>query len=701
MKAIPLSSQKPDRLEPDQFSLRSEVFSEEEYLSLIEALNWHSYCYHTLDEPTIADVDYDRLMSLLQEVEEKNPQWKRHHSPTQKVGSEIREELPKVEHDPPMMSLDNASDWEAFLAFHERVQKNLMSKEKIIYHCEPKFDGLGIELIYKNGILTTGSTRGNGEFGEDITHNIKTIRNIPLRLLVEHPPEYLSVRGECVLPISEFERINEEMGSQGKNLFSNPRNMASGTLRQLDSSLTAKRKIKFFPYSIGKIIESDQSKIHNSRPDKQEQIYSDYLKTLGFFIFKLPSKTWGTARVLEVRKIFAELKIQRSKLDFDTDGLVIKLNDTKKWQKLGRTSKAPRYAIALKFPPKSAITKIEDVFFQVGRTGVITPVARLKPINIGGVMVRRASLHNASEIKKLNISTGDLVEVQRAGDVIPKVVSLQKKEKNSKKIRFPTSCPSCGQRLYKEKIHYRCQNNDCSDKNLAGLIYISSKSGLDIENLGQEWVTRFYEKGLMKDISDIFSLKIGQIQDMEGMGDILPQKMIASIEAKKRVSYAAFLRALGIPNIGSHMAEVLAQNFKSLDSLKAASSEELTSIHEIGRIVAESIVKFFQDDKNQNILDRLFQTGFKIEYSQKTKEPHPFFEGKSFIFTGSLEAMTRPQAQEIVKMKGGKINSSVSPRTDYIVLGKKSGSKLRKADELRVSILTEKEFLDKIYDKKQ
>ena len=700
MKAVRSSPLKPDHLELAQFSRKPELFLEKEYLLLIEALNWHSYLYHTLDSPMIADSDYDQLMSLLQKVEEKNPQWKRNDSPTQKIGGEVKEGFPKVEHDPPMMSLDNASNWEEFLAFHERIQKNLGTKEKIIYHCEPKFDGLGIELIYKNGILTTGSSRGNGSFGEDITHNIKTIRNIPLKLLVEHAPEYLSVRGECVLPISEFERINEEMESQGKSPFANPRNMASGTLRQLNSSLTAKRKIKFFSYSIGKVTESSQSKIHNPCPKEQGKIYSNYLTVLGFLTFKLPSKDLGMASVKKVQKIFEELKNQRLKLDFDTDGLVIKLNDIEKWQKLGETSKAPRYAIALKFPPRSAITRIEDVSFQIGRTGVVTPVARLKPINIGGVVVRKASLHNYTEIKKLNISVGDLVEVQRAGDVIPKVVSLRKKEKNSRKIQFPIDCPSCGQKLYKEKIYYRCQNNDCSDKSLANLIYIASRPGLDIEGLGREWITSLYKKKLIKDISDIFSLKIEHLKDMEGMGDILPQKIITSIEAKRKTPHDTFIRALGISSIGSHMAEILAQNFESLDQLKRASLEELTSIHEIGRTVAQSVVKFFQDEKNQKMLDRLFQTGFEIEYSQKVKKPHPFFKGKSFIFTGSLEAMTRPQAQGIVKIKGGKITSLISPKTDYVVVGKKVGSKLKKANELGISTLTEKEFLNKIYDKK-
>ena len=694
---------------PNDFPRAAEDYQRDDYLDLVRALQWHGHLYYTENTSEIPDSEYDAMMRLLVEVEKKNPDWQTKDSPSLKIGGEIKDEFPQAFHDPPMMSLDNAADWEEFLSFHSRIKKQLQTQEEPVYHAEPKFDGLGVELIYEKGVLKTGSTRGNGKTGEDITHNIRTIRNIPLRLMSPSPPDFLSVRGECILPIPEFEKVNREMQGAGQKLYANPRNVAAGTLRQKDSKITAKRGIRFFAYSVGKIEENKQSLSHSPYPDSQSEIYQNYLPRLGFFV-----SDWACEGTKEqIRHRYEELQKHRSELEFDIDGLVVKLNDASQWEKLGATSKAPRYAIALKFPSRKAITRITDVSFQVGRTGVITPLAHLQPINIGGVMVKRASLHNENEIQKLGIAINDLVEVERAGDVIPKVVSRQEESMNRIPIVFPEVCPACKSKVVvkvvkvkvkektggekeEERRYRKCVYQNCDEKILAGLKYSVSKTGLDIEGLGAEWVTRFYQSGLIRDLADIFRLRITDIANMEGMGDKLPQKIISAIDARREIKYAVFLRSLGIPNLGSHLAEVIAKEFQPFENLAGASLDALTEIYEIGEVVAESVSGFFLDKGNQEMLKRLFSSGFKIDYEEDKTSVHEFFHKKTFVFTGSLAQMTRSQAQEVVLKKGGKIGSSISKKTDYVVVGESAGSKLKKARELGIAILTEEEFMEKL-----
>ncbi len=673
------------------FSKKAKTFKYKKYLLLVQALQRHNYLYYVQNSPEISDGEYTDMMKLLIEVEKENLEWRVHDSPSLKIGGEVSEEFLKTEHEPPMMSLDNASNWQEFLAFDARLKKQLQTQEEQIYHAELKFDGLGIELIYKEGLLTIGSTRGDGSTGENITHNIRTVRNIPLRLMLSHPPQYLSVRGECILPISEFEKINREMKANNQKIYANPRNVASGTLRQKNPAIVAKRGIQFFPYSIGKISESKKSLSFNKCPTSQKEIYSNYLSQLGF----CTSKLTRDGQMNTILKFYEELQKKRSELEFDIDGIVVKLDDSSTWERLGTTSKAPRYAIALKFPSRKAITKIINVSFQVGRTGTITPVAHLNPINIGGVIVQKASLHNEDEINKLNIQINDLVEVERAGDVIPKVIKKEAEASDQKKILFPKKCPSCQNNIIKEKVHYKCRSFSCDEKILANLKYSVSKDCLDIEGLGYEWISKLYKKKIINDIADIYSLKISDIDVLEGMGDTLAKKIISAINIKRKIKYSIFIRSLGIPNIGSHTAEVITKEFYPIEKLMTISKEEMTNIHEIGEITTESIFIFFADKKNKDMLKRLFTSGFEIDYAKKNQHNtiHKFFYNKSFIFTGSLKQMTRSQAQEIVLKVGGKIVSSISKQTDYLISGEKSGSKQKKAISMGISILSEKEFL--------
>ncbi len=672
------------------FSKRVKAIVYKDYLNLIEILQRHAHLYYTEDSPEISDYEYDKMLRLLIEVEKENPNWQVNDSPSLKIGGEIKGEFSKVPHEPLMMSLDNASNWGELLAFDQRVKKQLKTEEEQIYHAEPKFDGLGVELIYEEGVLQVGSTRGNGKTGEDITHNIRTIRNIPLRLMLKYPPQYISIRGECILPNSAFAKINQEMKDNHQKLYANPRNVASGTLRQKDSRATAKRGIKFFPYSIGKVIESKQSLSLNPSPLQQKELYTDYLPKLGFAISKMTQHGFLSS----ISGLYKQLCKVRSQLDFDIDGLVIKLNDFSQWGRLGATSKAPRYAIALKFSSRSAFTKIKDVVFQVGRTGVITPIAQLSPINIGGVVVKRANLHNESEIKKLAIQINDLVEVERAGDVIPKIIRREEKAPNRQAIFFPRECPSCQGKIVKEKTYQKCENSSCEEKNIATIKYIVSKNNLDIEGLGQEWIAKFYQKKLICNIADIFTLKISDIETLEGMGDILPQKIISAINSKRKVKYSIFVRSLGIPNVGSQLAEVITKEFSPIEVLMGASKEEIQNIHTAGEAVADSIVTYFLSYDNQKILTRLFASDFEIDYSNNIHENivSVFFYNKSFVFTGRLNQMTRSQAQEKILEMGGKVTSSVSSKTDYLVSGEEGGSKRKKAEELGISILTEEDF---------
>ncbi len=683
----------PLRKRERDFPSSPEKFTREDYKDLVDALNWHSYLYYTLDSPEISDREYDRMYHLLEEVEKLNPDWILPFSPTQKIGGEIREEFPTVVHDPPMMSLANANSWEEVVEFDKRIKRllGLPPEEKILYHMEPKLDGLAVELLYEDGVFIQGSTRGNGYEGEDITHNLKTIRNLPLKLFSHKGkpiPKKLYLRGECILPWKEFESLNEELQKEGKKPFANPRNAAAGSLRQQDSSIARKRPIYCYIYGFGKY-----EGIENF-PSTQKE-FLEWIKDFSLPVV-FPTRR-GTLE--EIPKFYEELLVNRHSFPFDMDGIVIKVDRISYWELLGHTTKAPRWAIAYKFPGHTGISRLEKVEFQVGRTGLITPVGKFTPVNIGGVVVKRATLHNKEEIKRLDIKVGDLCEIKRAGEVIPKVIRVlkEKRKGEEKEILFPKECPICKKPLQEEEIYVRCINPNCPGRRLSQLKFFVSKAGLDIEGIGEEWVEKFFQLGLVKDIADFFYLKEEDLSPLEGMGEILPKKMIQSIQKRKKVPFATFLKALGIPNVGEHIAEVLAENFSSLEELINASKERLLDIEEIGPIIADSILQFFQEEENQKVLKKLFSAGVEILYPKKERISSPL-SGKRIVFTGTLKNFTREEAQRVAKKLGAKVSNSVSKKTDYVVVGESPGSKYEKAKKLGVPILNEEDFLKLIQD---
>lgn len=660
-------------------------FSAGDYAQLIDELYYHNRRYYLEDEPEISDAEYDEKMRMLQQVEALHPEWLRPDSPTQKVGGEVREDFAEVKHDPPMMSLDNAMNIEELRVFHDRLVKAGIKEPT--YHVEPKFDGLAIDLVYEHGTLVVGSTRGNGEIGEDITHNVKTVKNIPLRLMLDNPPAKATIRGEVIIKLSDFQKLNERQAKEGKKLFANPRNTAAGALRQQDSAQAKDKMLSFFPYTLAKIEDTKNRFAKEIR--RQDTIWKSVFPELGF----KTSAYHLTADFDGVAKYYEEMIANRANIEYDLDGLVIKLNDTTEWENFGATTKAPRWAIALKFPARSGVTKLERVVYQVGRTGVVTPVAELTPINLGGVMVARASLHNADEIERLDLHEGDYVEVVRSGDVIPKVVAAvaEKRAKKAKPIAFVKKCPSCGKPLEREDVFFRCVNSACPEMNEAFLQFFVSKNGLDIESLGAEWVAKLYQNKVISDYADLFAITKEDLLQFEGMGEILAAKILQSIDARRKIPLAKLLTAVGIPNVGEHVASILADHFESTDALAAASEAELTAIHEIGPGTAASVQQWFADKVNAARLKKLTKNGVQVAREER-KKISDAFAGKSFVFTGTLTQFTRDGAEAEVKARGGRASSSVSKKTDFVVVGTDAGSKAQKAKELGVAILSETEF---------
>lgn len=663
----------------------AENFTPADYAQLIDELYYHNRRYYLEDDPEISDAEYDDLIRLLKEVEALHADWVRPDSPSLKVGGEVRADFAEVKHDPPMMSLDNAMNVAELRAFHDRLVKAGLAEP--IYHIEPKFDGLAIDLVYENGVLAVGSTRGDGETGEDITHNVRTVANIPLRLALDKPPKKLSIRGEVIIKLADFRKLNEQQAKEGKKQFANPRNTAAGALRQQDSAEARNKKLSFFPYTLAH--SPEVQKVFAKEMRSQESIWNKIFPALGFKI----SAYHRTADIEGVIAYYEEMTTRRSDVEYDLDGLVVKLNDTTEWENFGATTKAPRWAIALKFPARSGVTKLERVVYQVGRTGVITPVAELAPINLGGVMVSRASLHNADEIERLDLHEGDYVEVVRSGDVIPKVVGAkpEQRAKKAKKIAFVKKCPSCGKPLVREDVFFRCVNADCPEMNEAYLQFFVSKNGLDIESLGSEWVAKLYQNRVIADYADLFALKKEDLLQFEGMGEILATKILQSIDSRRQAPFTRLLTAVGIPNVGEHVASILAEHFDGPEALAQASLEQLTQIHEIGPGTAASVQQWFADKVNTTRLRKLQKNGVEI-LRAKRERVSDAFAGKTFVFTGALSQFTRESAEEAVKARGGRAASSVSKKTDFVVVGADAGSKAQKAKELGVKILSEEEF---------
>jgi len=656
-------------------------------------LHYHNYRYHVLDKPVISDAEYDRMMRELQELEEKYPSLVTPDSPTQRVGAEPREELGTVRHAIPMLSLDNAMNRDETRAWFERTQQALDTK-KLEVVCEPKLDGLAVELVYERGVLSVGSTRGDGEVGEDVTQNLKTIHSIPLRLVEEEDkaPALIEVRGEVYMEKARFEQLNREREKQGLELFANPRNAAAGALRQLDSKITASRPLNAVFYGVGRV--------EGRTIDSQ----ADLLALLPKLGLRAAHPTRVAGSLEEVFQYYDELGEKRDGLPFEIDGCVLKVNSYAAQRQLGVRSRSPRWAIAFKFPPRQETTVVEEIEVQVGRTGALTPVAKLRPVRVGGVTVRNATLHNEDEIQRKDVRIGDTIVIQRAGDVIPEVVSVIKDKRTGREREFkmPAKCPVCGATVSRPEGEAvaRCTGMACPAQIKQTIEHFASKGAMDIEGLGTKLADQLVEKGLVKTPAQIYALNKDALAALERMGEKSAQNLVEAIQASKERPLARIIFALGIRHVGEHVAEVLAKHFGTIDALMDTSQDDLGSVPEIGPTIAQSIHDFFSSTDNRKIIEQLKKSGVKFPEVEKPMGK-PIFEGLTFVFTGELEAMTRDEAEAEVKKRGGRAASSVSKKTDYVVAGPGAGSKLAKAQELGVKVIDEAAFKEMLQGKRK
>ncbi len=655
---------------------------------LADLINEHNYHYHTNDKPQITDQKYDKLIKENLELESKFPELKLKTSPTNKIGGKIHNKFSKSYHLSPMHSLANGFNQKDLIDFDERIKKflNIKINEKLEYICEPKIDGLSLNLTYKNGNLISAATRGDGKIGEDVFKNIINIKNIPLKLNRDYP-DLIEIRGEVYITKSDFEKINTKFDEENK--FSNPRNAAAGSLRQLDYKISRSRPLKFLAHGIG-------------QSSKKFLKFDDFYKNIEVLGIKRNLLSLKTSNLEEVYKFYNEIDNKRTSLDYDIDGLVVKLNNMASQKRLGIVGKNPRWSIALKFSAEKAITKIKEIDFQIGRTGSITPVARLEKVNLGGVIISNATLHNFEEIRKKDIRIGDNVEIQRAGDVIPQVLSVTKKNKNRKNIlRPPKQCPICGGETFKENDEavLRCINTyGCYAQQIAQIIHFISKKALNIDGFGERQVKQFYNLKLVRDITDIFFLKEykNYIENLEGWGGLSFNNLINSIENSKKINLDKFIYSLGIRFIGEINAEILSKEFKTIENFISSSqnTDVLSNIDGLGPKAISSIKKFFSYNKNLILVKKLSEI---LTIQQiKIKNSNNFFYGKNLVFTGLLNSISRDEAKHLAKEVGAKILSSVSNKTDYVIVGEKAGSKAKKATELNLKIISEEEFLRKI-----
>ncbi len=655
---------------------------------LRQQINQANYNYYVLDNPTISDAEYDRLLRELQRLEETYPDLKSSDSPTQRVGATPLSEFRTTTHRVPLLSLDNAMNAVELLDFINRVQKALPG-ETTEFVAEPKIDGLAVELVYENGVFVNGSTRGDGVTGEDITQNLRTIRSIPLKLQDDQIPipSLLEVRGEVYMDRRDFEKLNEKQLADGNQPFANPRNSAAGSLRQLDSRITAARPLSIYCYSLGSI-EGKTFKSHH-----------EFIQTLPMWGFRVNPLISLCRTADELIEYYHSIESKRDSISYDIDGVVFKVNSIAQQQKLGIKSRSPRWAIAGKFKARQEITQILDIEASVGRTGSITPVANLTPVEVGGVIVSNATLHNQDEIDRKDIRVGDWVVIQRAGDVIPQVVKVITERRTGSEIPYqiPAECPVCGGHVIRPagEAKHRCQNISCPARIIRSIQHFVSKRALDIDGLGDKLIEQMVASGLIKNVADIYFLEKGQIAALERMAEKSAQNTIDAIDASRKTTLARFIHALGIPNVGEHMGKVLQKALRTLDKVIDASFETLESIDGVGPIVAKSIRDFFDEQRNIQTIERLLDGGIQFEESETTQETLKF-TGKTFVFTGALTHFSRDEAKAMVEKLGGKASSSVSQKTDYVVIGENAGSKAAKARELGVTILSESEFLDLI-----
>ncbi len=656
---------------------------------LRDKIRYHNYRYYVLNDPEISDAEYDRLFNRLIELEKKYPELVTPDSPTQRVGAEPQKEFRQVRHRQPMLSLDDCFGENELKEFDSRIKRFLGNVDIIEYIVEPKIDGLAVELVYEKGKLAVASTRGDGYVGEDITQNIKTIMSVPLLLRAKKDsipiPDLLEVRGEVYMEKEAFKKLNKDREKHGLPLFANPRNAAAGSVRQLDPKVTAKRPLDIFCYGIGEV--SDLG------PIKTQYQLMLQLQEWGLRINRRYLRLCRS--IEEIIDYCHNLEKTRDELPYEIDGAVIKVNNLELQRKLGSKARSPRWAVAYKFNPIQETTKIVDIEIQVGRTGVLTPVACLEPVEIGGVVVKRATLHNQEEIEKKDIRIGDIVIVQRAGDVIPEVVMPIKAKRTGKEriFKMPEYCPVCGTKVLKKKgeVAIRCPNRNCPAQIRAALRHFVSKGAMDIEGIGQKILDQMIEKGLVKEEPDIYYLNFEDLKKLDGIQDKSAKNILNAIEKSKHTTLARFIFALGIRYVGEHTAQILAEHFGNLDKLMEASLEELLSIKGIGEETAKSIRAYLEDEKNLKNIQRLLDAG--ITFEEAKSEIESPIAGKTFVFTGTLKSMKRDEAKKMVMSKGGKVSSQVSKSVDYVVVGESPGSKLNKARSLSIKTLTEEEFL--------
>ena len=651
---------------------------------LIEIINEADYNYHTLDNPTITDQEYDRYLRELFEIEEAHPDWIREDSPTQHAGGKIIEGFNKVTHKIPMMSLSDVFSESEVIAFDERIRKEGITPE---YMCELKIDGLSVSLLYEGGKLVRAATRGDGTVGEDITHNAKTIKVIPLKLKEKVDIE---VRGEIFMNKETLVKLNEERKKHNQPLLQNCRNAAAGSIRQLDSKVAAERKLDNFIYHLPDPLDYG---LHTHA----EAI--EYMRKLGF---KINPNNRLVKNINEVLEFIEEKAKQRPTLPYDIDGIVIKVNSIEQQQKLGYTAKYPKWATAYKFPAEEVLTKLTDIIFTVGRTGQITPNAVLEPVIVAGTTISRATLHNEDYVKEKDLKIGDVVSIRKAGDVIPEVVEVKKERRTGKEKDFEmiTTCPMCNTNLVKKEgqVDYYCPNKKCPARSIESLIHFASRDAMNIDGLGDRIMEDFYNFHFIATLADIYSLKNHEqdLTRLEGYGDKSVTNLLNAIEESKRNSLERLLFGLGIPHVGAKTAKILAKKYKDLDNLMNATGEELTTIPDIGEIIAKSVVEYFNDNHHRSVVEELKEIGLNTKYLGQEVEENSEFNGKTFVLTGSLQLFTREEAEEKIEQLGGKASSSVSKKTSAVIVGANPGSKYEKAKELGIPIWTEEEFKEKL-----
>lgn len=661
---------------------------------LRQQINHHNYLYYVMDQPAISDAEYDKLMRELMHIESKYPELSSPDSPTQRVGVAPQSEFATHEHRQPMLSLSNAFSEEELRAFDLRIKRllGIPDDENIEYVAELKIDGLAIGLTYEDGIFTTGATRGDGYRGENITANLRTVRSIPLNINLDKEdagireiPPFIEVRGEVFLLHDEFARINDERADRGEPTFANPRNAAAGSVRQLDPKVTAKRRLDIFCYGVGYAEGVDF------------QTHFEILTTLKSWKFKVSPNIRLCANIDEAWQFCLDMEQKRDSLPFDIDGVVLKVNSIPQQNQLGYVSRSPRWATAFKYPPRQATTVVRNIAVQVGRTGALTPVAIMDPVQIGGVTVSRATLHNEDEIRRKDVMIGDTVVIQRAGDVIPEVVEVVKEKRNGDEEPFvmPDKCPVCGAQVERPEGEAvtRCIDIACPAQVREHIIHFASRTAMNIDGLGPSLIDRLAEAGMLNDPSDLYYLKESDLESLERMGKKSATNIIKAIDKSKDTTLARFVFALGIRHVGERTAQILAQEFGTLEAIENASEEELATVSDVGPVVAKSIAHFFKLEQSKRVIERLLEAGVKTEAPKIESADSPI-AGKTFVFTGGLETMPRNEAEEIVVKLGGKPSSSVSKNTAYVVAGDKAGSKLDKAQALGVKIISEQEFFE-------